>query len=49
MQLKKTKTLSEIRRILSKENAAAQAPLAGTIITPAGKRADECSESVESN
>jgi hypothetical protein len=47
MQLKKTKTLSEIRRILSREDAAVKARPAGTIDTPAGKKADKYSESVE--
>jgi hypothetical protein len=47
MQLKKTKTLSEIRRILSKEDAAVKARPAGTIDTPAGKKTDKYSESAE--
>ena len=47
MQLKKTKTLSEIRRILSREDAAVKARPAGTIDTPAGKKTDKYSESGE--
>jgi len=45
MQLKKTKTLSEISRILSTEDAAANSRLTGT--TDTGKKADEHSGSVE--
>ena len=45
MQLKKTKTLSEIRRILSTEDAAAKTRLTGTIDT--GKNTDQYSGSVE--
>lgn len=45
MQLRKTKTLSEIRQILSKEDIVTKARLAGTI--DAGKETDQCSESLE--
>lgn len=41
MQLKKTKTLSEIRRILIKEDTAIQTPSAPTADTHADKKADE--------
>jgi DNA-binding transcriptional MerR regulator len=47
MQLKKTKTLSEIRRILSREDAAANARPIGAIDTPTGEKADGYSASIE--
>jgi DNA-binding transcriptional MerR regulator len=47
MQLKRTKTLSEIRRILSREDASAQARPAGTMDSPAGEKAGGYSESVK--
>jgi DNA-binding transcriptional MerR regulator len=47
MQLKKTKTLSEIRRILSREDASAQPRPAGTMDSPAGEKAGGYSESVK--